>query len=69
MRELTSVETEQVNGAGFVSDTVWNTVNAMIDLPARTLGSTIGNIAGDCVGIIVAAPFNFVSSLFKKLGF
>ncbi|WP_330983751.1 MULTISPECIES: hypothetical protein [Enterobacterales] len=69
MRELSSVEIAQVNGAGIVSDAIWSVVYKAVDFPARTLGSSIGNIAGKCVGSIVAAPCNFVSSIFGKFTF
>ncbi|WP_159564762.1 hypothetical protein [Budvicia diplopodorum] len=66
MRELSCAEIEQVNGAGIVSDAIWNLVYQAIDLPARTVGSAMGNAAGSFFGGIIAAPFNFISSIFGK---
>ena len=68
MRELSSVEIAQVNGAGVVSDAVWDMVYKAIDFPARSVGNGIGNAAGGFIGNIIAAPFNFISSIFGKFG-
>ncbi|GKX55423.1 hypothetical protein SOASR030_15350 [Leminorella grimontii] len=66
MRELSSKEIECVNGGGVVTDAIWSAVYAVVDFPSRSAGKFIGDKIGGAIGSIVAAPINWIYSLFNK---
>lgn len=66
MRELSSKEIECVNGGGVVTDAIWRVVYTAVDLPSRTAGKLMGERIGGAIGSVIAAPLNWIYSLFNK---